>query len=224
MTNQHTSRKIRKSSANRMIDGICGGVAEYLRLDPVFVRVGCVLLALAGGVGLVLYLAAIVIMPPPDPSTPSTNASNGSGTNGYLITGVLFVVTGCLWFLKVAGFFSLHSLAWLSWKAVLPIVLIIVGVALLFKRSKPPVVDSDLRDVSPGLQGPGAPGIRRFYRSRSERKCFGVCSGLGTYFSVDPVIVRILFVASAFVSFGFVLIAYLLLSILVSEEPITLAV
>lgn len=224
MTNQNTSRKLRKSSADRMIDGICGGVAEYLELDTALVRVGWVLLALAGGVGFVLYFAAMVIMPVPGPSSLSTNASNSSGMSGYLIAGVLLVVAGSLWMLKTAGILSLHSLAWFSWKAVLPITLIVVGIALLFKRSQRPVVDSDASDSSPGLHVPGGTGTRRFYRSRGERKLFGVCGGLGVYFRVDPVIVRILFAGSAFVSFGFVLLAYILLSILVSEEPISFAI
>jgi phage shock protein C len=53
---------------------------------------------------------------------------------------------------------------------------------------------------------------------------FGVCGGLGEHFGVDPVIIRILFVAFALASLGFALLVYLLLAVLVPEEPLTFAV
>jgi phage shock protein C len=39
---------------------------------------------------------------------------------------------------------------------------------------------------------------KKFYRSRTERKIWGICGGLAEYFDVDPTIVRVLFVASIF--------------------------
>jgi len=38
---------------------------------------------------------------------------------------------------------------------------------------------------------------RRLYRSRSERILAGVCGGIGTYFDVDPVLIRVVFVVAA---------------------------
>ena len=60
---------------------------------------------------------------------------------------------------------------------------------------------------------------RRLYRSRSERMIGGVCGGLGEYFSIDPTLVRVLFVAFALIG-GPGLIAYILLLIIVPEEPL----
>jgi len=58
----------------------------------------------------------------------------------------------------------------------------------------------------------------RFYRSRSDRVIFGVCGGLAKYFNIDPVIVRILAVASLFVgSLGFWV--YIIMAIIVPAEP-----
>lgn len=37
---------------------------------------------------------------------------------------------------------------------------------------------------------------KKFYRSRTDRKIWGVCGGLAKYFDVDPTIVRVIFVAS----------------------------
>ena len=56
-------KKLHKSSSNRMICGVCGGIAEYLGVDPTVVRLVFAGLGIAGGSGVLLYLAAAVIMP-----------------------------------------------------------------------------------------------------------------------------------------------------------------
>lgn len=61
--------------------------------------------------------------------------------------------------------------------------------------------------------------IRRLYRSRTERMLGGVCGGLGVYFTIDPTLIRVLFVVLALGS-GAGLIAYLLLLIIVPIEPL----
>lgn len=50
-------------SANRMVFGVCGGLADYLNIDPVLVRLAFVLLTMADGVGLLIYLVLAVVMP-----------------------------------------------------------------------------------------------------------------------------------------------------------------
>ena len=54
---------IRRSATDAKLAGLCGGVAQHWGIDPVLVRVGWVLLALSGGVGLVLYLAGWLLIP-----------------------------------------------------------------------------------------------------------------------------------------------------------------
>src|SRR6476659_8688950 len=54
---------IRRSATDAKLAGLCGGVAQHWRVDPLLVRVGWVLLALSGGVGLVLYLAGWLLIP-----------------------------------------------------------------------------------------------------------------------------------------------------------------
>lgn len=63
---------------------------------------------------------------------------------------------------------------------------------------------------------------KRFYRSNQHRIIGGVCGGLGDYFDIDPVIMRIVFFILAFAGGGGVLI-YLILWILVPEEPVLYA-
>ncbi len=61
----NTTRTLTKSSTERMIAGVCGGLAEYFDLDPTLVRVGYVLLSIfsAGFPGLLVYIILAVIMP-----------------------------------------------------------------------------------------------------------------------------------------------------------------
>ena len=58
-----TRPQLRRSSTDRMVGGVSGGLAEYSGIDPVLWRVGFVGLTLAGGVGVVLYLLLWVLMP-----------------------------------------------------------------------------------------------------------------------------------------------------------------
>ena len=54
---------IRRSATDAKLAGLCGGVAQHWGVDPLLVRVGWVLLAFSGGVGLVLYLAGWLLIP-----------------------------------------------------------------------------------------------------------------------------------------------------------------
>jgi phage shock protein PspC (stress-responsive transcriptional regulator) len=54
---------IRRSATDVKLTGLCGGVAQYWGIDPLLVRVAWVLLALSGGIGLVLYLAGWLLIP-----------------------------------------------------------------------------------------------------------------------------------------------------------------
>lgn len=52
-----------RSRKDRMIAGVCGGLAEYLEVDPTFVRMLWILITLLYGFGLLLYLIAWLIVP-----------------------------------------------------------------------------------------------------------------------------------------------------------------
>lgn len=60
---------------------------------------------------------------------------------------------------------------------------------------------------------------KKLYRSQSERMIGGVCGGLGDYFDIDPTLVRLAFVIFALAG-GPGLVAYLILLIIVPEEPL----
>ena len=60
---------------------------------------------------------------------------------------------------------------------------------------------------------------KKLYRSRVDRKIGGVCGGLGEYFGNDPTLVRLLFVLGL-LFVGGTLLAYLILLIVIPEEPL----
>lgn len=60
---------------------------------------------------------------------------------------------------------------------------------------------------------------KRLWRSRTNRKIAGVCGGLGAYFNVDPIWVRIIFIIFLLLG-GSALLVYLLMWVLVPLEPV----
>lgn len=60
---QTTVPGLRRSLEERMIAGVCSGLARYFRIDPTLVRLGWVLFTLLGGSGVLAYLIAWAIIP-----------------------------------------------------------------------------------------------------------------------------------------------------------------
>jgi phage shock protein PspC (stress-responsive transcriptional regulator) len=56
-------RRLERSRDDRMLAGVCGGLARYFGIHPAFYRVGFVVLTLIGGAGILVYLAAVLVMP-----------------------------------------------------------------------------------------------------------------------------------------------------------------
>lgn len=57
-------RRLYRSRTNRMIAGVCGGLAEYFKIDPTIIRVIAVILLLPGGVpGLLPYVVLWIVVP-----------------------------------------------------------------------------------------------------------------------------------------------------------------
>jgi phage shock protein PspC (stress-responsive transcriptional regulator) len=60
---------------------------------------------------------------------------------------------------------------------------------------------------------------KRIYRSRTDRVIGGVCSGIGNYFGMDPVLIRVLWAVAFFVG-GAGLLAYIIAWIIIPEDPV----
>jgi phage shock protein PspC (stress-responsive transcriptional regulator) len=63
ITHTPTVRRLERSSSDRMLTGVCGGLGRYFDLNPTVFRVGFVVLTLLGGAGVLVYLAAALVMP-----------------------------------------------------------------------------------------------------------------------------------------------------------------
>jgi phage shock protein C len=106
---------------------VCGGIAEYLTVDPSLVRLAFVVATLWGGIGLLLYVILAIILPVED-RAPSYAPAPFSVERTHAMAGVVLVVLGGV---LLAG--NLGLAPWLSWNLFWPGVLILVGVALLLR-------------------------------------------------------------------------------------------
>jgi phage shock protein PspC (stress-responsive transcriptional regulator) len=86
-------RRVTRSRDDRVVAGVCAGFARYFNIDPVFVRIGAVALAFVGGAGLLLYLAALLLMPSDEGD--AVVPASGDGRNRVLVivgVGALLLV------------------------------------------------------------------------------------------------------------------------------------
>ena len=56
-------KRLYKSSTDKKVCGVCGGIANYFDVDPTVIRLSWVIFTLAGGGGLIAYIIAAIIMP-----------------------------------------------------------------------------------------------------------------------------------------------------------------
>ncbi len=209
-----------------MIDGVCGGIAAYAGVDATLVRLAWVLITLIGGSGILLYIAAMILMPKEaeSPGTGTTVPPPGSRKTNTTFWGILFVGAGLFWLAVNLGMPVWHHWWGFSMQIVVPLLLILMGVTFLFggrnyfsvapeDASSPRGTDDDFSRESPGAEQ------SRLTRSRTDKKLAGVCGGIGAAMKVDPVIVRLGFVLAALASVGIMLVIYIVLAIVVPLEP-----
>jgi phage shock protein PspC (stress-responsive transcriptional regulator) len=63
ITHTPSTKRLERSSSSRVIAGVAGGLGRYFDLNPTFFRLGFVVLTLLGGAGILIYLAALLIIP-----------------------------------------------------------------------------------------------------------------------------------------------------------------
>ncbi len=57
-------KRLHRSTKDKLVAGVCGGIAEYLEMDPVIIRFGWIVLTIISfGAGIVLYLLAWIVFP-----------------------------------------------------------------------------------------------------------------------------------------------------------------
>jgi phage shock protein C len=135
-----------RSEDDRMIAGVCGGLAEYLGVDPILVRLAFLILIPAGGIGLPLYFILMIIMPAAsdvDLSQSAVIEKNLEGLGGTISDSVErtrehpnrpIIAAGLLIFMGI--YFLLENLGWVSGNIFWPLALILLGIFLLVRRNQ----------------------------------------------------------------------------------------
>lgn len=154
-----------KSRTNKMLAGVCGGIAEYFDVDPVLIRIIFVILTIFSGLGILAYIIGAIIMPYPPPESGNKTETPGQSqsqqqaeqsqqaqqfpqaqqiqtastrNNGALIAGIILMFLGVYFLMRHIPFF--HDFYW--WlhgnihDFIVPTVLILLGIALLIKAKR----------------------------------------------------------------------------------------
>lgn len=61
--------------------------------------------------------------------------------------------------------------------------------------------------------------MKKLYLSETDRKIAGVCGGIGEYLEKDPTVIRILFIILILFSFGFGIVAYIVMWLIIPKRP-----
>jgi phage shock protein C len=119
--------KLYRSNRDKMVAGVCGGLAEYFNVDSSLIRLLWVLLIIFGGSGLLLYIIGWVVIPERE-GVEETRIEGGdliprdSKTN--TLFGVLLIGLGAILLFD-------HFFPWRSLARYWPVVLIVVGVIMI---------------------------------------------------------------------------------------------
>jgi phage shock protein PspC (stress-responsive transcriptional regulator) len=93
-----SERRLLRSAKERMLWGVAGGLAEYLRVDPTLVRLGFVVAAFFGGFGVLAYLVMAVVVPEDDGSgKPVSGRRPPTAAIVLLVIAVLVALPGPFW-------------------------------------------------------------------------------------------------------------------------------
>lgn len=114
--------RIRRTTTDRRVAGVAGGLGRHLDIDPLIVRVGFVVLTFFGGVGLLLYIACWLLLPEDGSDWARVALDRRSRTVALVLVGALAVVillghgwwsSGYPWgLLVIAGLVALLATQW----------------------------------------------------------------------------------------------------------------
>lgn len=119
-------RNLRRSAADQVVGGVAGGLGHYFALDPVLVRIAFVLLVLAGGSGLLLYIVLWIVIPEATPDEDVAAVAGDRRELGGLIVGGALVVIGAIILLR-------RVVPWFDSEVVWALLLVGLGGYILVK-------------------------------------------------------------------------------------------
>lgn len=143
MKKNQPAKKLYRSTDNRIIAGVCGGMGEYFNIDPTLIRIIFILLVLTDGLGVLLYLVLALIIPKKDGSDLRANAQElaqrtqelsgrlKNSRHGKNYLGIIIVFLGLLLLLKNT---APHHLLWFRPELIWPALIIIIGLFIILKK------------------------------------------------------------------------------------------
>jgi phage shock protein C len=125
-------RPFRRSRSNRVLGGVCGGLGEYLGVDPVLFRIGAVVLVFAGGAGILAYAIAWIVVPEADEGSEVDASAREPLSRGRarVIVGAVLICLGGLLLLDIVLPVSIDN------RYLWPLLLIVIGVAVIARRER----------------------------------------------------------------------------------------
>jgi phage shock protein PspC (stress-responsive transcriptional regulator) len=127
-TQRKGPRRLLRSSDDRVIAGVAGGLSRYFNVDPVIFRIGFVVSIFFGGLGGLVYLAAALFVPVDDGAGRPAEGSRWQGLGRLLVVGALAVAA-------IAGFAVLTAagafVTGIGYGLAVVAVIVVIGVALV---------------------------------------------------------------------------------------------
>lgn len=202
---EYQYRRLQRSRSNKMIAGICGGLAEYFSIDPTLVRIIVVVSCVVTGGAIFLgYLIAWIVIP--ENMSDSLAPSKPVGPYVGIVFGIILVLAGMGMVFDQMRY-SMWLPRWIqpifSWESIFAFALIIGGIMLIVHLMRKDENGERVFTKPEGTKtaaAPGVPGKHTLFRSTEDRKLSGVCGGIAEYFVVDPTLVRILWVVGTLIS------------------------
>ena len=140
--------RLRRSSTNRRLAGVAGGLGRHLDIDPVILRVAIVVLTLTGGAGLLLYLAFWLLVPSDDEAATLDLDDRSRNIALWAVTLIAGVVT--------LGALLGDPFPWDHFWVPVPLIVLALVVWLVLGRNR-------RRDAVAGGPPPGTPGSSTAY-------------------------------------------------------------
>ena len=203
-------KKLYRSKADRYIAGLSGGLGDYFNTDANLFRILFVLLTFAGGIGIILYIIGMIIVP----ENPSEDVTQkGEARDRSFFWAILLICVGALLLFKEFGFFNYFHFWHIPWSSIWAVFLILIGVLIIYSGSRK-TTDSEGEEKSGVV-------LNSISRSKKDRMIAGVCAGIANYFKIDPAIVRLLWVLASLASIGLGVLVYLVLIFVLPEASET---
>ncbi len=153
------ARRLTRNPRNAVLGGVSSGIADYLDIDTLLVRLGFIILCLFGGVGILLYVICWLVIPRRDevtgePAAGPTPADriveevrqqgekviedlrdpSGRGGRGRIIAGGILIGLGLIFLVDRLPWF--HRPWWLRFESLWPVILVVIGIVMLVRAGR----------------------------------------------------------------------------------------